>query len=398
MKYVAMSDMHLGQNGADGSGSFSVLSDLSASMLEKDFAERKLAALAARIAEFADGDRVSMVLCGDILDLSLSHMRQALSDLVRVIRAVPAVDSIVYVVGNHDHHIWSMHSEEQRYVKPMRRLHLPAPGTVYKMTHPQGERNDLLGNMLSAQAGRKKALDVRVAYPYFMTLVGEDTTVHFSHGHLMGGLYTLTSRILRPRLAGAPPERAAATVNVAVIELIYWLFGEMGERMGANGMIEALHADLAKGKDSICKELIHGLVDTVLENGAVSWIPDSWERACAKWIGGKMAKDLAKDRMVKPISSEDRHSGLQSTRSKFSDWLIETGRTEPTHGRSVFVFGHTHAADHFNVKIVPIDGGPSPVIEAYNMGSWLVEPERPDPDSFILMIDGETAEFAWEKI
>lgn len=397
MKYVAMSDLHLGQDGADGSGSFSVLSDLPGTMLEKDFAERKLQAVSDRISRFANGDRITLVLCGDVLDLSLSHMRQALSDLVRVLKAVPQVDEVVYVVGNHDHHIWTMHSEDRRFLQPMKRGRLPAPGSVYKMTHPQGEKNELLSHMLSAQTMRKKAMNVRVAYPYFMTLVGEDTTVHFSHGHLTGGLYTLTSRILRPRLVNAPPERAAATINVAVIELMYWLFGEMGERMGANGMVEALHADLSKGGDSICKELIHGLVDTVLKDGAVSWIPDSWERAFARWVGGKMAEDLAKSRKVEPISG-DRHSELESTRGKFTEWLIETGRTEPTHGKSVFVFGHTHAADHFNVKVVPIDGRQRADIEAFNMGSWLVEPERPDPDSYILMIDGETAEITWEKV
>lgn len=397
MKYAVLSDLHLGQDGADGSGSFSVLSDLPDAMPEKAFAEGKLRALSSRIAQFADGDRISMVICGDALDLSLSHMRQALSDLVRVLKAVPEVDEIVYVVGNHDHHIWTMHSEDRRFLQPMKRGRLPAAGSVYKMTHPQGERNELLSHMLSAQAGRKQALNVRIAYPYFMTLVGRDTTFHFSHGHLIGGMYTLTSRILRSKLAGAPPERAAATVNVAFIELMYWLFGEMGERMGANGMMEALHADLSKGGDSICKELIHGLVDTVLADGAVAWIPDSWERAFARWVGGKMAEDLAKSRKVKPISG-DRHNELESTRSRFSDWLIETGRTEPTHGRSVFVFGHTHAADHFNVKVVPIDGAPRPDIEVFNMGSWMVEPERPDPDSYILMIDGDTATLAWEKI
>lgn len=400
MKYVALSDVHLGQNGADGSGFFSVLSDLPENMLEKSFADGKLRALADRIAQFADGDQVTLVLCGDTLDLALCHMRQALSDLVRLIKSIPQVEEVILVVGNHDHHIWSMHSERRRYIDPMRRGQLPAPGAVYKITNPQGEDAGPLGYMLSAQVGRKKALKVRVAYPYFMTLVGDDTTVHFSHGHLMGGLYTLTSRILRSRLKDAPPERAAATVNVAIIEAIYWLFGEMGERMGANGMMEALYSDIKKGKDSIFKELIHGTVDVVLKDGVVSCIPDSWERALVRWVGSKIAEDIAKKSKIMPASA-DRHEDPRPSRDKFIQWLIDTERMKPTHGRSVFVFGHTHSADHFQVNQVPLEGMPKPpLIEAFNMGGWLVEPERPDPDTYVFMIDSADGNpnITWEKV
>ena len=391
MKYAVLSDLHLGQKGADGSGSFSVLSQVPEHLPEKTFADRKMRVLHDRIAAFADGEPFTLILCGDALDLSLSTMREALFDFTMMLRSLPPLQGVIYVVGNHDHHVWSMHSENKRVVQPMMAGRLPVGGSIYEVTLPEGEASPLFNGLLAAD---RIPDGVKLAYPHCeLRLQDGDGSMllHLSHGHLTEGLYTLISRILAPQLKNAPPERAAATVNVALIEVIYWLFGEMGERMGANGMMEALYSDIQKGKESLFKQLMNEAVGVVLEKGAVSWIPDSWERALVRWIGGKIVEDVVEKGKIDP-ASYDRHKKASATREGFIKWLDRVGRLEPDAGRAAYVFGHTHVGDMFDVPGAPI--------QVFNMGSWLVEPELPDPDSYVLLIDdgGPSVRFVWEKI
>lgn len=399
MKYVVLSDLHLGQNGADGSGSLSLLSaSIPAHMPEAEFAHQKQQALADRVAAFAGPDPLTLVLCGDALDLSLATMRDACSDFLKLLERMPFALGVIYVTGNHDHHIWTLHTEYKRVLQPMLAGRLPLSGSIYEMTAPGGEHSPLLQRMamsrslLQRMAMSRPPGGFRIAYPHCELDLrdGADSMiVHFSHGHLTGGLYTLISRILAPQLKNAPPDRAAATVNVALIEFIYWLFGEMGERMGADGMMEALYSDIKKGKKSLFKELMRETVNVVLAKGAVSWIPDAWERALMRWLGGKIVEEVVKKGKIDP-ASHNRHEKLSATRDRFTQWLERTGRLNE--GRSAYVFGHTHAADMFDVPGAPI--------QVFNMGSWLVEPDLPDPDSYVLLIDenGPSLSFVWEKI
>lgn len=392
MKYAVLSDLHLGQNGAEGSGSLSLLSEtIPDHMPEKEFAQRKKQALADRMASFAGSDPLTLVLCGDALDLSLATMRDALSDLTLLLKILPPIHSVIYVVGNHDHHVWTTHTEYKRVIQPMMAGRLPLGGSIYEITPRQGENSPLLMRLSTGQAVELPG-GFHVAYPQCEMLLkdgNDEVGFHFSHGHLTEGLYTLVSRILAPQLKDAPPDRAAATVNVAIIEFIYWLFGEMGERMGADGMMEALYSDIQKGKESLFKELMRETVNVVLAKGAVSWIPDSWERALMRWLGGKIVTEVVKQGKIDP-ASYNRHEKLSATRDRFTQWLERTGRLDTD--RSVYVFGHTHAADMFDVPGAPI--------QVFNMGSWLVEPELPDPDSYVLLIDedGPSLRLVWEKI
>ncbi len=83
-KYVLISDLHLGQNGGDKKGQYSVLSkpapgspaDQAHHM--RDVTER----LAAKVETFAAGDKnLTLIVAGDLLDLSLAYLGDALTDL-----------------------------------------------------------------------------------------------------------------------------------------------------------------------------------------------------------------------------------------------------------------------------------------------------------------------------
>jgi hypothetical protein len=109
-------------------------------------------------------------------------------------------------------------------------------------------------------------------------------------------------------------------------------------------------------------------VKVLLPTGIITGFPDSWERALAKWIGKNAIKQYVKKQ--KPLSSIDRFQEIDTTRKKKEEWSQKTKNTCTT-----IVSGHTHVVDDQPTTL--------------NLGSWLVEPNRPDPDSFVLLIDDD---------
>lgn len=367
-KAVAISDAHLGQTGEDGIGYFSLLSsrcnDVKAKQKRKKFIQE--------VKDFVGSDPLTLIGVGDILDLSFSYIRNATVELVDLLRDLQA-DRFVYIIGNHDHFIWTAECVDRNVVAPMMKGYLPAAGTVYKPD--QGNFSTLLENMLARQLGYKPT--TITAYP---TFYDPEINTTFTHGHLFGGMYTYMSDILGPFLKEAEVltkyEKIAATVNMPLNQFIYWLLGETGEGMGAEGVMEAVFADMKRGKKAELIKAIDSAVDVLLPNGLIKGIPDSWERKMIKWICRRIASHYIKD--PKPISSLDRHMPSKNSRIKAEEWMKRTENTAPR-----LVFGHTHVSDAFITE-----SG----LEIINLGGWLIEPNEPEPDAAALFIDGDKVE------
>ena len=362
MKYIALSDLHLGQTGEDRLGEFSLLS----CGAKNSRAELKIEQLGDTIRDFAGSSPVSMILVGDVLDLSLSYIRNAMKDFQDLLARLPAIHELVYVVGNHDHHIWTMHCEYKDVIMRMYNGLLPNKGSVYQRTGIHGDRFELMEKLLN----NPKAF---IAYPTYKL---PNSSVYFTHGHLFGGLYTFLSDILKPFLPeNLPHADVTATVNVAVIEFIYWLIGETGHGMGAEGIMEAIYMDFQKGKKSLIYKALESAADVLLKDGVVKCFPDSWERTIAKWVARRIIDKTVKE--PKPITSMDRLIPSETSRTRASEWVKNTIQEKPK-----LVVGHTHVSDHF------VDES----MELFNLGSWLVGPNEPEPDSNVLLIEDNNLE------
>jgi len=376
MKRIAMSDLHLGQDADDKSDSYSLLSNIPGNMeKEKAQADAKMAKLRARVEKFADGDSVKLILCGDVLDLSLAYFAQAYLDLAYLLKNLPSVAWVAYVPGNHDHHIWSLHCEQKNIIRPLLDGGRPWGGGIYTPTVGIGEMSHFLTNGLTEEVGRNVMVDI--AYPSYRLGI-PNQSFYFTHGHLFGGLYNLFSRILSIFLEEELDEGKVATMNVALIEFIYWLCGETGEGMGSNGIIEALYADTKKGKDSLIRQILDKGVDEVLPDGIIKGIPDSWERAFVKWAANKGIKKTISG---KPhvVSSKARHEDPKRTQERVEGWLFNVLKADKENkNKLTFVFGHTHRSGLTKI---------GDNISVYNLGSWLTEPGDEDPDTELLMID-----------
>jgi predicted phosphodiesterase len=375
-KIVSISDLHLGQSGADSQGQYSLLSARAEGNLVRAFA--------AAAAQFAAGEPITLLVAGDFLDLSLAYARDAIVDLRALLVALKSavtVDEIAYVVGNHDHHLWSLHSENQRLLAPLRDGDLPQGGAMYRTTPPEGEPFTILHPIVDQIFNTGTITRITAAYPSYARDLPGGTRLYVTHGHLFGGLYSEISDLLAKRLAGLPHDRVAATVNHPIIELIYWHLGEIGEGLGADGLVEEIYTDLQRGRDGRLRPIVERLVSQLLPHGVLWRVIGGLERRII--VDEAMAaigKALESPRLSS-VTAADRHAGVETTRAGLVKWLDAIGwsKTQPT----IALYGHTHVRDDYEI--------PGTDVHSYNLGTWLVEPNHDQPKTGFLGIDGDVA-------
>jgi len=376
-KYICLSDTHLGQNGKDGLGYVSILSTMAT--------KNKVATLAEQVKDFANGDKIILIGVGDILDLSMATMRDCLEDLNLLLKELPNVNQFIYTIGNHDTHVWNL-SCEDKVLDDMRQGHLPKQGSVYGVDH--GTYFHSLSEMMKFYVSSD--FIVTTAYPSY-TLKFNNTSIFFTHGHLFGDIYTTLSDILKNALTlqNKSFEEKLATVNMPIIEFIYWLLGEMGCGMGVDGLVEAIYSDHDKGNNSLLKKAVNDGIDALMSNGFVKGMPDSWERWLVKKIVNNALDKNAKERKIS-LTSNNRYEDVENTRQQMIKYRNSVGFI-PTSSeiKTVFVSGHTHVPDQFKFA----DG-----MESYNLGGWLIEPDHPSPEGAVLFIDTEKNSIEFKKL
>ena len=387
-KIVAISDPHLGQCGADGLGQYSLLSTRSST--------NRVAAFVDAVASFSAGDPVTLLVAGDLLDLSLAYFGDAVEDLRALLAAIAAaavrIDEVVHVVGNHDQHVWSMHSEERRLLSHLRDGRVPSTGitaadkAAYHVTSRAGESHVLLRPLVEKIFEGSPPPKVTIAYPSYERSLTDDVTLYVTHGHLFGGIYTELSSLVGDRLAGLPHDRVAATVNQPLVELVYWLLGETGEGVGADGLVESIYTDMQRGSISKVRDLVVRLVEQILPHGVLWRVLGSLERRIVvDAVMSVLSKILLSPSTI-TATSADRFADLQETRDGLRAWL--SAIEWPTQAQTVAIYGHTHVWDDWEV--------PDTRVHSWNLSTWLVEPDHPPPRSGFLAIHG--AEARWVDI
>jgi hypothetical protein len=383
-KIVAISDPHLGQNGVDGLGQYSLLSTKVPTNLVQQFV--------ASVAAFAVGGPITLLVAGDFLDLSLAYAEDALNDLSALLGAfvgkVP-IDEIIYCVGNHDQHLWSLHSEDKRLLGPLRAGLVPANGdapgakAMYQVTSVQGEPFSILQPLVDRIFDSRKpfTIPVTIAYPSYVRELDASNALYVTHGHLFGGLYTEMSSLIKSKLAGLPHDHVVATVNQPLIEFIYWLLGETGEGIGADGLVEEIYTDIQKGTLSHVRGIVANAVTQILPHGVLWRVIGGLERRIV--VDAVMA-ELGK-LLLSPKASEnasaDRFADLATTRAGLVAWLEAVNW--PKEQGTIVLYGHTHVWDDYAI--------PNTGAHSYNLCTWLVEPDHPPPKTGFLGIDGAVA-------
>lgn len=134
IRYVCLSDMHLGEED-------SILTNLKGTESETDplkpgpVMKQLVECLRGLISKNEDNKKPTLILNGDILELALTNTNQAAMVFERFIELImpeggEMFERILYIPGNHDHHLWEL-ARETQYVNHMKKFkpgeELPIP-------------------------------------------------------------------------------------------------------------------------------------------------------------------------------------------------------------------------------------------------------------------------------
>ncbi|HVE87652.1 MAG TPA: hypothetical protein VND93_32565 [Myxococcales bacterium] len=395
VRYICLSDTHLGSD-------TSLLTALDRDgRVDPTRPSEPLSCLAAclrsLVAANEGPEKPALVLNGDVLELALSTTNVAVMSFQRALEQLlprgesPFISRLVYLPGNHDHHVWQA-AREQQYCAEVRRApagplpHVPH-ATALLGTAPM--RSALLDAVVEG-LGPQRAVPVDVLYPN-LALRSEDgrRLVVIHHGHFLEPLYSAMSRLQGALFPGRPP---AVTVeeleadNGAWIDFFWSSLGNSGdvgadvellyEKLQSPEQVQALLANLAR---ALARQNRNALV-AGLESFAFTHLLLPLAAPLLNLFRAQTAQEL---------SDEERQGLLQYVLGPLRNQaLAELGGLPPS---VAFAFGHTHRAF---AREIPVPGLGQP-LQVFNTGGWVVDSQRTQPlnGASVLLVD-ETLEVA----
>jgi len=383
IRYVCLSDLHLG---ADNS----VLTPIKPGSIDIDTAKTGalltefVACLRAVIAQNVGPEKPRLILNGDILELALADTNQAAMVFEHFIDLIfpPGGEALfdmrlLYIPGNHDHHIWES-ARETQYINFIARIPagapLEAPWQTTKMIQPDFVPEHLMTTLLRRRPHLKEAV-VEVVYPnYAMFSDDGQRCVLITHGHYIESIYSLMSTL---NTMIFPDRQKPKTIYEVEAENFAWIdffWSTMGRSGDVGRDIGILYDKLQD----------RGQVEKLLENFSTSLV-EKWHHW--KWVEGIEAKALTwlmeavinksanlESRKLE-LLSPDAQQGLQwfVEEPMLSQMRIEHQPALPTD--LTLLFGHTHKPFQ---QVMQFAGYPAP-IKVYNSGGWVADHLQPTP-------------------
>jgi len=380
IRWICLSDTHFGAEN-------SLLSHVPAGADDVDPAtaspvlQALIDCLRAVIATNTGPKRPTLVLNGDILELALAQDNVAAMVFDRFIDlAFTATeplfdDTIVYLPGNHDHHLWETARERQysdyiRAVPPASRLcppwHVTRLFDSPDSAHPQAE---LLTALVQRRCGPTRT--VEVAYPNFGLATDEAARiVVFHHGHFVEPLYRLMSTLKAALFPRQLPGRDVwdwEADNFAWIDFFWSTLGRSGDAGADVGLIY----DMLQDRSAIAR--LAGNAGT-LAGGHLPAPPVA--RPVLSWLLRHVARHAKTERAhADVLLTQSGETGLvEYLTGPLLSQLTRERRGAQTAEVS-FVFGHTHKPFE---RVATFDGF-SKAVSVYNSGGWVVDTETTAP-------------------
>jgi predicted phosphodiesterase len=418
LRYVCLSDLHLGAG-------YSVLTGVDADgSLTKTPSETLTAlgdSLSEYIAELDSREPPTLVLLGDILDLTFSSTAETVDTLIHFIRALfpppnkPSLlaKDILFVPGNHDHHIWQTvrdwyYIKHQLTTSPVQagpQAIIPHPIEVTPLFNPN-VTSELLNELIRIYLGRDD-IEVTIAYPNYGD-ANDERCLLLSHGHYIDSVYrTMTSlnHWIWPDLVPDNLEEYEEAdlswiadierQNGTWVDFIWSGLGNTGlSRRTANELYSLMQDPGASHRFS--RRIASKLLEFLAEHLPVS--------PGAEFVEGVTAEHLARagvDVTIGRAAEMERYqflnvmsdSSLEGLAWYLSGPLLQQVRRDDPElqldSRDVtFVFGHTHKPFEDRM-VVP---NYKRVVNVFNTGGWVLDQPKMTP------LQGAAAVFVDEEL
>ncbi len=193
---IVLSDLHLGARD-------SLLTHVNAASEIIEGPSRVLSAFAEGLrATLREDEKPQLVLLGDALDLGLSPFGDVSNSFLQLLDAFFPEDGrelfsreIVYVAGNHDHHLWRM-AQDHGFISALQAGEIQRDLEHITPIMGRPAHTCRLMESLIAHRPHLAGASVRIAYPNW-GLADRDTgrAVVMHHGHYLDGMYRALSNL-----------------------------------------------------------------------------------------------------------------------------------------------------------------------------------------------------------
>jgi len=351
------------------------------------------------IAQNQLGKRPTLILNGDILELALTTTNQAAMAFERFVELImpqggELFERIIYIPGNHDHHLWET-ARETQYIDYMTRdlpagKYLPVPWHATNMFE-RGDTKPVRSHFLTSLVQRYAHLKDTViwtAYPNFGLFDDErQKGVIFHHGHFAEPIYQLVTTFMNLVFADRQQPRQVWDIeceNFAWIDFLWSVIGQSGDAGRQIGLIYEKTHD---------KEELRKLFYAFAHNLARQYDLPGWGDAMEEQFL-KLLCDAVADRIghvertrTDAVLSEGTEKGLSAYLSGplREQILVEMNGNLPR--EVTFVFGHTHKPFQQDSRY---HGYPE-WVNVYNSGGWEVDTVDPQPlhGGALVLVDEE---------
>lgn len=380
IRYVCLSDMHFG---ADSS----VLTNLGPgdNAVDPSKASEVLIylteCLRTLIAQNSSSLRPTLILNGDIFEFALSTDNVAAMAFQRFLElSMPQnpgdrlFDSkIIYLPGNHDHHLWES-AREIQYATYLQQVpaqsFLPEPWHTTKMIDPT-DVPSLFADAVVRRCSWLSDVSVATVYPN-LALIGADKLVIFTHGHFTEKIYLLMTTLADAMFPNRPPAKTTydwEAENFAWIDFFWSTIGRSGPLGPDFELIYEMMQDPKKfggfvGRAASTLLRLYGgsfgrHFGSLLAVLIRSMITGRLERAQPeKWL------------------SDDGAGLLRYLQIPVQEQLEQELKGQSVPKDITVVFGHTHKPFE---QMMQIENFLVPHMRVYNSGGWVVD--RPKPQS-----------------
>lgn len=381
---VAMSDLHLGEE--TSVLNFFIYDNRGKKVRQKGelVANRIIQELHKIKMEENNSEKIRhLILVGDVFDLSLSTFKESAENVQIFLRKIcdsETVEEIIYIPGNHDHHIWIQVVENRNFVSKIERQE--SLDFFYdRVTDPDEVLKDTFMNGLMPEGKI-----IGVAYPNFELTVGDQVIV-FHHGHFNERMWTLTTDIFDDYLKDYDLEELEIC-NSPLTEMFWYALGQAG-RLGAGGLIEKIYTGVKNNDFKIIEKISEKTFDSVDEwdgKKKDGFLKDRVDNAIKK--GGTF---LAKKVISQFVTKKEQKKGSVARGMTLKDEELSDGikrymdRFIKLNRDYAYVFGHTHK--YFQER--GFKDSNNFAHELVNCGGWVIEEIGEIPDTYMIKINGE---------
>lgn len=330
--------------------------------------------------------KAKFILNGDIFELALANTNEAVMTFDSFLSLVFTKkrkeffsDKMIYIPGNHDHHLWET-ARERQYLEymikraPGERIELPWHHT--KMIKP----NPLKSRFITTLMQRHKNLSegrAMTVYPN-LTLVNREIEKYIviTHGHFIESIYYLMSNLQSILLNSKSFPETIDQIereNFAWIDFFWSVLGRSGE-VGANiGIMYDMLQD-----EKALNELANNLVAYLMNRGDFPASLQNMLKPIMGYILTKVVSQIAVNErgLTDDILGKDARQGLLTyiNGPLKLQFLNENNNTLPKEMN--FIFGHTHKP-FCNREIGFEANGYPKEVGLMNTGGWVIDTVEP---------------------